>query len=147
MTLEKILGNINRLESGCWIWTRSKSKDGYGKVWYNGKLVSTHRLIYQLFNKEIPKGMYVLHKCDNSQCVNPDHLFLGTHTDNMRDMVNKKRAATGEENGSRLTEQDVKEIKIRLRNGDKVCMIAKCFHVHTNAISDIKRKRTWKNVN
>lgn len=88
--LEKI--KINP-ENGCWEWTSSIcSQTGYGKFLFNGKKdYGAHRASYILLVSEIPPGDWVLHHCDNRKCVNPDHLFLGNHTDNMRDAQAKGR--------------------------------------------------------
>lgn len=79
--------------SGCWKWLGMINQNRYG-VSGRGKLA--HRASWEMFKYPIPKGLFVLHKCDNPACVNPDHLFLGTHQDNMRDMVSKGRQAKGE---------------------------------------------------
>jgi hypothetical protein len=68
-------------QNGCWTWTRS-TKQGYGQFVWNGKIHRLHRLSWELYNGEIPKGVYVLHKCDNPGCWNPSHLYLGTAADN-----------------------------------------------------------------
>lgn len=76
--------------SGCWLWTRSVSM-GYGKLWWDKKHQRAHRVSWELHNGAIPDGMLVLHKCDTPPCINPAHLFLGTHADNAADKIAKGR--------------------------------------------------------
>ncbi|MCI0528030.1 MAG: HNH endonuclease [Nitrospira sp.] len=77
----------------CWIWEGSVDKNGYGQIWINSKKRNdrAHRVSFELNIGVIPDGMFVLHKCDNPPCVNPDHLFLGTVQDNVDDMIGKHR--------------------------------------------------------
>lgn len=75
----------------CWEWTACRTRAGYGQFKSDGRLHRAHRLAWALTNGPIPEGKHVLHRCDNPGCVNPDHLFLGSHQDNMDDMSNKGR--------------------------------------------------------
>jgi len=75
----------------CWLWIGSTNQDGYGRFNIGGKLGGAHRYSFELHTGEIPEGMHVLHTCDTPACVRPDHLFLGTHSDNMQDMYRKRR--------------------------------------------------------
>jgi hypothetical protein len=86
---------------GCWIWTGSSNDAGYGVVWTDDKiLVGAHRFSYELHNEPITGGLFVLHRCDNPPCVNPEHLFLGTAADNVHDMIRKGRNRNGRERKS-----------------------------------------------
>ena len=141
--------------TGCWNWL-GKSRSGacrlYGRISVDGKYVAAHRYSWELHNNEsIPDGMIVMHKCDNPSCVNPDHLALGTHQDNMDDMVAKGRQsksthqrAKGEENGnSKITEKEAKEIFADDRSQRA---IAKDYGITQAAVSLIKQKRTWRSI-
>lgn len=79
--------------SGCWIWTANATGDGYGLILVDRKRQYAHRFSYRLHYGELDKALHVLHRCDVPYCVNPDHLFLGTQADNMRDMRRKNRQA------------------------------------------------------
>jgi hypothetical protein len=84
--------------ASCWIWGGVRGTNGYGTIKKKSKAIRAHRASYELFVGPIPDGMHVLHKCDNPLCVNPEHLFVGTHIDNMRDMEKKGRAKWIQEN-------------------------------------------------
>jgi hypothetical protein len=95
---DRLTAGVVKIQSGCWEWQKSINSSGYGLIRVNNKLWKTHRLSYTLYKGEIPKGegyhgTCVLHKCDNRKCLNPDHLFLGTNEDNMKDAKLKGRLA------------------------------------------------------
>lgn len=84
----------------CWLWTGCLGA-GYGQLWVGRKMVSAHRLSWEMERGAIPVGLSVLHRCDRKSCVRPDHLFLGTPADNTADMIAKGRGARGQTHGSR----------------------------------------------
>lgn len=90
---ERLLRNtIINPDTDCWEWQGAVNNVGYGMIRDEDKMRTTHRVSYEEHsNKSIPKDMCVLHTCDNPRCVNPAHLWIGTHTDNMRDMIKKER--------------------------------------------------------
>lgn len=136
-------------ETGCLEWTGSRQEKGYGQVRYQTRKWQTHRLAYMLAHGEIPEGQYVLHRCDNPPCCNPDHLFLGDQFDNMRDMIRKGRLynRNGSKNGcSKLTEDDVREIRRLKAEGVKQVRLAERFGVSTVAISLIVLRKKWVHV-
>lgn len=85
---------------GCWGWTAAKVK-GYGALTHLRQSLRAHRVAFELFVGPIPEGMCVLHKCDNPECSNPEHLFLGTHADNVADKIAKRRQARADRHGSK----------------------------------------------
>jgi hypothetical protein len=88
--------------SGCWLWSGHKNEDGYGVIRVGARTTTTHRLSYRV-HVDDPGEKCVLHHCDTPACVNPGHLFLGTHADNVRDRHAKGRDATGERHVSRVS--------------------------------------------
>ena len=134
----------------CHEFTGSKDDCGYGRINKDGKLVRVHRAVYERLHGEIPKGLVILHKCDNPACINPDHLALGTQGDNIKDMFDKGRnkCNVGSEHGmAKLTEKDIPVIRQRLNNNETCVAIAKDYGVSDNMIRHIKMGRSWRHVN
>jgi hypothetical protein len=127
-----------------------KSKKGYGVMHIGRKLLSTHRISYEIHIGKIPAGMCVCHKCDNPQCVNPSHLFLGTNLDNTKDKMNKGRhvASPGEKNGAaKLTEKQALEIYKLYSLGHSSCKLAIIYGVSPPMIRNIVKHKNWRCLN
>lgn len=138
----------------CWNWTGAIS-EGYGNFMFNGKATKAHRVSYQLFNGYIEaidgvdyRGACILHTCDNRKCVNPNHLFIGTHQDNMTDKKNKNRVVSnpllGElHQNSKLKKDEISEIRYLRYIGASYSQIANCFGVTKATIQKIIVGNTW----
>lgn len=94
--IERILGKIQSDDSSCWIWTGALTRGDYGNMMIKKKTKRAHRVSYELFVGPIPQGLHVLHRCDTPQCINPNHLFVGTQKENLADMRKKMRHIYGE---------------------------------------------------
>jgi len=129
-TEEDFWRNVRKTAS-CWIWEGSRNENGYGMFSLN-ECQTTHRISWTLKFGKIPKGKWILHKCDNPPCVNPDHLFIGTHTDNMKDMSKKGRTGGlkkrgfaigkpsigGNQEMDKLSDREIKTVMSRVDDGE-----------------------------
>lgn len=146
-------GRVVRSELGrCWEWTRCRSPDGYGRFGLGSAAQGTdyaHRVAWRLVKGEIPRGLFVLHRCDNPACCNPAHLFLGTQADNVADMIAKGREshATGRKGtahpGAKLSEDAVRDI---LASPNSNGELASKYGVARNTIRRIRRRSIWSHV-
>jgi len=146
---QRFLTYINK-RGNCWIWSGSTAAD-YGVFYLELKRHRAHRAAYKLFKGSIPKGLCVCHTCDTPLCCNPEHLFLGTHAENMRDRNTKGRASGGSLPGennprSKLREQDVLDIRERAAQGINQYSLAEEYGVSQAHISGIITRRFWKHI-
>lgn len=144
---ERFMSKLVFGASDCWIWRGHVDSIGYGRFPYKGEN-KAHRVAYSIFTGQIPDGMLVLHKCDNRQCVNPEHLFLGTQSDNMKDMVSKGRNAQpklfGERNPmARLTQKQVDAIRSEVAAGSTQRSMCDKYAVSPMTVSRIVRRESW----
>jgi hypothetical protein len=155
--------SIPEPNTGCWLWARAALRAGYGIAVVDGRRWYTHRLAYEAYVGPIGP-MQVCHKCDTPACVNPDHLFLGTQRDNMRDMIAKgrKRNACGDENGTRLrpeprprgdrhptaklTNEIIPILRARAAAGETTRALAREYGVTGPVVWFAIRGVTWKHI-
>jgi hypothetical protein len=148
--------NVNQ-ETGCWEWNRGKTSRGYG-AFSCGKqtpLRSSHRLAWEIFNGPIPAGLFVCHKCDNPPCCNPDHLFLGTNSDNILDSMAKGRSkgpppgykTRGEDHHAhKITEGVVHAIRAAAATGFRGFEICKITGLPKSIVNRVISRKTWAHI-
>lgn len=134
--------------SGCWLWAGTILASGYGQFHLKGAGVRAHRAAFVMFSGLAAGAQFVLHRCVNRRCVNPDHLFLGDHRSNMSDMKAKKRQAMGERHGrAKLSRSDVEEMLTRAAAGDEVLLrIAMDYPVSLTMAYRIFRGGAWTHI-
>lgn len=131
----------------CWLWIGWTTESGYGSTYESGKHQYMHRIAYEKAFGPIPRGMHVLHSCDVRHCVNPEHLFLGTQQDNLRDMVTKRRHARGVRHGHcKLTEENVRKVWVLKSEGIVQGKIAETLGVSQSTISEILSGKRWTHL-
>ena len=151
---ERFWSNVDIREADeCWEWMSYKTNKGYGQVGINKKIQYAHRVSWILTNGKIPKGLFICHHCDNSSCVNPSHLFIGTAKDNSSDMVSKGRSRSGkvysgEDNSqSKLTAKEVRQIRSMYETGKYTKKaLGEIFSVSDVTIHNIVYRKKWKHL-
>jgi hypothetical protein len=145
---ERLAFRGKRTEAGCLEWTGTVSAQGYGQTTWMYKFYSVHRLSWVLNFGPIPDGQFVCHRCDNKRCFEPTHLFLGTHQQNLEDMVAKGRSTKWERNNkAKLTREDVARIRdIRRVSGAPHRELAKYFGVCMSTIARINNGQRWRDL-
>lgn len=131
----------------CHEWTGTINRAGYGQFSTGSQRYTAHRAAYQLAHGEIPSGQVVRHTCDNRKCVNPRHLVIGSHAQNVQDAVDRQRNIRGERVPShKLSADDVREIRRRYRTGSLKAHLARDFGVWQKTIANIVEGRSWKHL-
>ncbi len=116
-------------KTGCWNWKFATVKGGYGEKTHKGKQIGVHVIVYKLFNEHPnDKTLHVLHTCDNKRCINPEHLWAGTRSENMQDCLKKGRFDLS------LSTEQVKEIKASYERGSSMRALAKAYIVGSTTI-------------
>jgi len=133
---------------GCWLWKGTITVQEYGVLSFRGHIYRAHRISWELHYGPIPEGLFPCHHCDNRGCVRPDHLFLGTNRDNMRDAAAKGRLPIGERHvKAKLTATQVREIRTRYTAGGTTHrQLARDFGCCKTTISHVLAHRVWRDV-
>lgn len=136
-------------KEGCWDWNRNSKEKRYGSIGRGKYRMSNHRISWILHKGPIPDKLWVLHRCHNPICSNPDHLYVGTAKENTRDMLQANRGNRSRQNSklAKLTREKAKEIKELLQSKNlSQQKIANRFNVTQGVIKDIARNKTWKDA-
>jgi len=139
MTSDKarFLEKAKVVESGCHEWQSTLHRDGYGKFWFLGKQIQSHRVAYILFVGEIPKGKMVLHKCDNRKCVNIKHLYVGTAKQNVADKISRSKWY----GRMKFSSQIIEQCKKLYLDGNTQQQIANLLGLHQTTVSRFVRNK------
>lgn len=142
------MSHVEKSPGGCWLWQGALS-DGYGTI-HSGphQQKKAHRVSWELHRGPIPKGLFVRHSCDIKRCVNPDHLLLGDHWDNMRDVVERKLQPHGEKHWcSKVTEQAVRSMRKEYDTGStSIRKLAAKHGVGRMTVHAILHRQTWQHI-
>ena len=150
---ERFWAKVDKTES-CWLWTASRQSFGYGTFMLTkGKFTRAHRFSWELHNGPVPKGLFVLHRCDVPSCINPDHLYLGTDRDNARDRRERGRWKRkkphdqwGEKNPNAiLSDAEVAAMLADLATGGRPVSVARKYGIKYKTLWAIRRRKTVSN--
>ena len=148
--IEKRLLSKSERVGECLLWTGRKIWSGYGTIGIRSHSTAVHRVAYKMWNGDIPKGMYVLHKCDIRHCIEPSHLYLGTHHDNMKDMVERDRQyhPLGElHKMSKFKDENILEIRALYASGKySQADLSRKYEVCGPCIHNIVKRKSWKHL-
>ena len=134
---DRFMRFVRKVDGGCWLWQGKRTNAGYGEFWFGKKHVGAHRVSLQLFSDVVIGFDCVLHHCDVRLCVNPEHLYVGTYVDNMKDRQVRGQASR------KLTIPDVLEIR---SDGRSTRKIGADYGVSAQTVSEIKRRKIWRHV-
>lgn len=147
--IERFESQISKTNNnGCWLWTGEIAGHGGGILRMGGQILSAYRLSYEIYKGEIPRDICVCHTCDVRACINPDHLWLGTHAENMADAARKNRMHPGEQSAQSklLNEQVINIINFYKTGNYSQQQLGEMFGVEHSIISGIITGKNWKHL-
>jgi len=141
---ERLLASYEEdLQTGCWNWTKYRDRDGYGTIAVNSRPVLAHRASYSVFVSPLLPSLFICHECDNPSCINPKHLYQGTHKDNQKDKKVRMRVVGESHPYSKLTETDILSIRNSELSQEK---LGKIYGVTQAHVGRIKRNINWSHI-
>ena len=141
-TLDSLLSKADKdPETGCLVWNKVRDKDGYGITSISGTKLPAHRAVMSFLTDVT--GKYVLHKCDNSGCINPEHLYLGNQKDNIADQITNGTNSGVNKITAKLSASQVREIRASTLAPKELALV---YNVSYHCVWDILNFRSWKNV-
>lgn len=143
--MKRFWSKVRKSET-CFNWIAAVDRYGYGIFWFNGNRDKAHRVSYTINLGEIPPGLNVCHTCDNRICVRPEHLFLGTHADNNKDMDAKGRRVIARGERRPAAKLTASKVEVILADNRRYADIAKDYGVHRDTIARVKRRVYWQHV-
>lgn len=144
--IERFNEKINKTET-CWLWTGATKTNGYGNFGLNNKSFGAHVMAVLLDGRDVPQGYEVMHKCDNPACVNPEHLVVASHKENMADASRKGRMVRGERHQfAKANDEMVRQIRAKAAQGIKQAALAKEYGIHQTTVGKIVLNKIWKHV-
>jgi hypothetical protein len=145
--LDEYLARTEPNDKGCLLWQGANNGRGYGRVYFKGKYRQLHRVIYELVNGEIPKFKFILHTCDEPSCINIDHLYMGTLSENSLDRERRNRIqrhVREEHPLAKLNWEAVKVIRYFIRKGYGPQTIANAYRMPCGTIHNVAVNKTWR---
>lgn len=129
--------------TGCWNWIKYRDRDGYGNIAVKSKPMQAHRASYQVFVGPLEPSLFICHTCDNPSCINPDHLYQGTHKQNQKDKQNRQRIVGEKHPYAKLKDTDI----LKIRNSDlSQEKLGKIYNVTQAHVGRIKRNLNWSHI-
>lgn len=128
-------------QNGCWIWNNKQLSTGYGYVCLKRRKLLAHRIIYEYYKGKIEERKVVRHLCNNCKCINPDHLEIGSQSDNVKDAIKAGTMKT------KLSWEEVKTMRDAYKSGESIANLRKLYKVDYKTVKDILLLKKWKPEN